>query len=52
MVPHSFEGGAKGRPEKQKMTVEKIDVDVPIDDARFAMPPKKDEPAPKKPGRS
>jgi outer membrane lipoprotein-sorting protein len=52
MIPHSFEGGAKGRPEKQKMTVEKIEVDVPIDDARFSMPPKKDEPAPKKPGRS
>jgi hypothetical protein len=51
MVPHSFEGGAKGRPEKQKITVEKIEVDIPIDDARFAMPQKKDEPAPKKPGR-
>jgi outer membrane lipoprotein-sorting protein len=51
MIPHSFEAGAKGRPEKQKITVEKIEVDVPIDDSRFAMPAKKDEPAPKKAGR-
>jgi hypothetical protein len=48
MVPHSFESGAKGRPEKQKMTIEKVELDVPIEDARFAMPAKKDEPAPKK----
>ena len=48
MIPHSFEGGAKGKPEKQKITVEKIELDVPIEDARFAMPAKKDEPAVKK----
>lgn len=48
MVPHSFESGAKGRPEKQKMTIEKVELDAPIEDARFAMPAKKDEPAPKK----
>ncbi|HEY3173643.1 MAG TPA: hypothetical protein VGK86_13830 [Thermoanaerobaculia bacterium] len=50
MIPHSFEGGAKGKPEKQKITVEKIELDVPIEDARFSMPAKKDEPAVKKPG--
>jgi hypothetical protein len=50
LIPHSFEGGAKGKPEKQKITVEKIELDVPIEDARFAMPAKKDEPAVKKSG--
>jgi hypothetical protein len=48
LIPHSFEGGAKGKPEKQKITVEKIELDVPVEDARFAMPAKKDEPALKK----
>ncbi len=50
LIPHSFEGGAKGKPEKQKITVEKIELDVPIEDARFSMPAKKDEPAVKKSG--
>ncbi len=48
LLPHSFESGAKGRPEKQKITIEKIELDLPIDDGRFAMPAKKDEPAEKK----
>jgi len=48
LIPHSFEGSAKGKPEKQKITVEKIELDVPLEDARFAMPAKKDEPAVKK----
>jgi hypothetical protein len=50
LIPHSFEGGVKGKPEKQKITVEKIELDAPIEDARFAMPAKKDEPAVKKSG--
>jgi outer membrane lipoprotein-sorting protein len=49
MIPHSMEGGIKGQPQKQKITIEKIELDVPIDDSRFAMPAKKDEPAEKKP---
>jgi outer membrane lipoprotein-sorting protein len=48
MIPHSMEGGIKGQPQKQKITIEKIELDVPIDDSRFAMPAKKDEPAEKK----
>jgi outer membrane lipoprotein-sorting protein len=48
LIPHALESGVKGRPEKQKITIEKIELDVPIDDSRFAMPAKKDEPAPKK----
>lgn len=38
MYPHSIDGGAKGNPARQKMTIEKIEVNVPIDDARFKMP--------------
>lgn len=36
--PHRIEVGPKGRPEKQLVTFEKIEVDPQIDDARFAMP--------------
>jgi outer membrane lipoprotein-sorting protein len=46
IIPHSFEGGPKGSPMRQKITIEKVELDVPIDDARFAMPAKKDAPAP------
>ena len=37
-IPHSFENGPKGRPEKQKITIEKVELNVPLDDARFTMP--------------
>ena len=36
--PHSFESGAKGSPFKATVTIEKIEVNVPIDDNRFARP--------------
>ena len=45
--PYSIQNGAKGRPEKQSITVQKIDVNPVIDDARFKMPAKAPE-APKK----
>ena len=38
MYPHSIDAGQKGHPQRQKMTIEKIEVNVPIDDARFRMP--------------
>lgn len=38
MVPFSMEQGAKGMPQRQKMTFTKIELNVPLDDARFAMP--------------
>jgi hypothetical protein len=38
MWPHTIEVGPKGRPEKQLVTFEKIEVDPEIDDARFRMP--------------
>jgi len=48
LLPFSMESSAKGSPEKQKMTIEKAELNVAIEDNRFAMPPKKDEPAEKK----
>ncbi len=38
MFPHAIESGQKGSPQKMKMTVQKIELNVPIDDARFKMP--------------
>jgi outer membrane lipoprotein-sorting protein len=47
MFPHSVEGGAKGRPERQKILIEKIEINPTLDDARFKMPePKKAAPTP------
>lgn len=41
MMPFSTEGGPKGRPERQKFTVEKVEINVPVDAAIFKMPPPK-----------
>jgi outer membrane lipoprotein-sorting protein len=38
MFPHAVESGQKGSPQKMKMTIQKIELNVPIDDARFKMP--------------
>ena len=38
MVPFAMEQGAKGMPQRQKMTFSKIEMNVPLDDARFVMP--------------
>ena len=37
-LPHSFETGVKGSPNKQKVTWEKIEANTPIDDNRFSAP--------------
>jgi hypothetical protein len=34
----AFEGGPKGSPERTKYTVEKVEVNVPLEDALFIMP--------------
>jgi hypothetical protein len=46
--PYSIQNGAKGRPERQTVTVDKIEVNPVIDDARFTMPGAKPAEAPKK----
>jgi outer membrane lipoprotein-sorting protein len=38
MFPHSVESGPKGSPQKQKLTISKIELNPDIDDARFKMP--------------
>ena len=38
MFPHSVDSGQKGNPQRQKIVVEKIELNVPIDDTRFKMP--------------
>jgi outer membrane lipoprotein-sorting protein len=38
MMAHSIDSGAKGMPMRQKLTITKVEVNVPIDDARFKMP--------------
>ena len=38
-LPHSFETNVKGSQNKQKVTYEKIEANVPIDDSRFHAPP-------------
>ena len=45
ITAHSFENGVKGQPEKQKLTLENVELNVPIDDSRFAMPPASGAPA-------
>lgn len=38
MFPHSIDSGQKGNPQRQKLVVEKIELNVPIDASRFKMP--------------
>src|SRR5260221_8183661 len=38
MMPFATEQGVKGMPQRQKMTISKIELNVPIDDSRFALP--------------
>lgn len=39
MFPHSIEGGPKGAPQRQKIVLDKIEVNPAVDDSRFKMPP-------------
>jgi outer membrane lipoprotein-sorting protein len=47
LLPHSIESGAKGRPEKQNLVIEKVELNPPLDDARFTMPAPAKPDAPK-----
>jgi outer membrane lipoprotein-sorting protein len=38
MIPHAVESGQKGSPQKMKMTIQKVELGVSMDDARFKMP--------------
>ncbi len=43
LVPFAVESGVKGSAEKQKLTITKVEFNVPVEDSLFKMPP----PAPK-----
>lgn len=45
--PHSIQSGAKGRPEKQILSFDTIEINPAIDDSRFKMPAPKPAEAPK-----
>jgi outer membrane lipoprotein-sorting protein len=38
LIAHSIQSGAKGRPEKQNIVIEKVELNPSLDDARFKMP--------------
>ncbi len=44
-LPFSVESGVKGSPNRQKINYEKIEANVALDDARFARPAAKSQPA-------
>jgi outer membrane lipoprotein-sorting protein len=44
LLSHLFEASVKGAPQKQTLKFDKIEVNVPIDDSRFQMPPRRSEP--------
>jgi outer membrane lipoprotein-sorting protein len=48
MFPLSIESGPKGSPQKQKLTISKVELNPEIDDARFKMPAVAAAPAPPK----
>ncbi len=48
IVPHSIDGGQKGSPGRQVITITKVEINPKLDDARFVMPAKKEAPAPAK----
>jgi hypothetical protein len=37
-LPHSFETGLRGSPDKSKITFDRIEANVSVDDQRFARP--------------
>src|SRR5271157_1165593 len=49
IFPFAIESGVKGSPEKEKLTITKIELNVPADDSIFKMPPPAPPPAPAKP---
>ena len=38
LFPHRIDVGPRGRPERQRLVIQRIEVNPSLDDARFAMP--------------
>jgi hypothetical protein len=51
-LPHSFESGVKGSPNKSQITFEKIEANVALDDSRFKQPTSQAKPAGSEGGKS
>ena len=51
-LPHSFESGVKGSPNKSQITFEKIEANVALDDSRFKLPTNPAKPARSEGGKS
>jgi outer membrane lipoprotein-sorting protein len=49
--PFAIEQAQKGSSQRQKLTVEKVEINVPIDDSRFTMPVIKPQAPPPPPGK-
>ncbi len=49
VYPFAVESGIKGSPEKQKLTITKVELNVPVEDSIFKMPAPAPAPAPAKP---
>jgi hypothetical protein len=41
LIPHSIDSGQAGAPARRKIMIEKVELDVPFDASRFAIPAKK-----------
>ena len=53
VFPHRIDVGPKGSPERQRLAIQRVETNPPLDDARFAMPgPGPAEPAPAPAGRT
>ena len=48
VFPHRIEVGPRGSPERQRLVVRQVEIDPPLDDARFAMPGRGPVPAGRK----
>ncbi len=46
ILAHSMDGGEKGSPARQLITITKVEINPKLDETRFVMPAKKETPAP------
>ncbi len=46
MIPHSIETSSKGMEQKQRLTIEKVELNASVDDAKFRMPASTPSPVP------
>jgi hypothetical protein len=49
VFPHRIELGPKGKPERQRLVIQKVEINPPIDARRFTMPATPQKPRPQKP---